>query len=273
MAIKLIVIDIDGTLLDSDGYLPEENKQAIQQANEADIKIVLCTGRPFQSTKHFMEELDLFQEDDMVITNNGGLIQKSKKGEIIHEIRFNRDEILDIYKLAQKLKMPVNFIDLDYIYEPSYPAGSKSIYTGGNVPRENALKFVDLDINNLAEDFEVNQIIISRPSEELDAIIPKIPESYYEKYKIYKSLSFILEFLPKDVDKGNSLDIIRKILDLEKDEVMSIGDQENDLSLIKKAGFGVAMGNAVEEVKQVADYITKSNDENGLAYAIKKFVL
>lgn len=130
-----------------------------------------------------------------------------------------------------------------------------------------------LDINKLPEDFEVNQIIISRPSEELDAIIPKIPDNYYEKYKIYKSLSFILEFLPKDVDKGNSLDIIRRILALEKDEVMSIGDQENDLSLIRKAGLGIAMGNAVEEVKQAADYITKSNDENGLAYAIKKFVL
>lgn len=273
MRIKLIAIDIDGTLLDSKGNLSNKNKKAIQEAQELDIKIILFTGRPYHSAKEILDKLDLSDKNHLIVTNNGGLIQESKTGKIIHESTFTRAEILDVYQLSQKLKMPLNLIDSDYVYEPDQPIGFESIYTGGKSSEKNNLKFVDLDMGKLTKDFRVNQIIMSRPETELDAILPKIPENYFEKYNIYKSLSFILEFLPKDVDKGNSLDRIRAILALEKDEIMAIGDQENDLSLLEKAGLGIAMGNAVKEVKETANYITKSNDRNGLAYAIRKFVL
>lgn len=275
MDIKLVAIDLDGTLLNSQKLLSQENKAAIKEAKAAGIHIVLCTGRPLRSMKHLLEEADLLDEEDIVITYNGGLIQKAKTGEIINEITLNRDECLDIYQLGQQLNLPVNFIDLDYVYEPEYPKGAESIYMNASreIPKENALEFIDIAIDNLPNPFKINKIVMSRPTEELDAMIPHIPASYHEKYNIYKSQPFILEVLPDHVDKGYSMRIIGDMLGLEKNQIMGIGDQENDLSLVTNAGIGVAMENAIPEVKEAADYITKSNDNNGVAHAIRKFVL
>ncbi|MDN6162425.1 MAG: Cof-type HAD-IIB family hydrolase [Atopostipes sp.] len=275
MDIKLIAIDLDGTLLDSEGSLSKENKEAIQKAKEKGVRVVLCTGRPLRAMTHLLAEAELMDEEDIAITYNGGLIQKSKTGEVIHEMTHNREESLDIYQLGQKLNLPVNFIDLDYVYEPAYPKGAESIYMTSHqeVPKENALEYVNLDIDNLPKPFKINKIVMSRPSEELDAVIPKIPDEYYDKYNIYKSQSFILEVLPLNVDKGFSMRLIGKELGLEKEEIMGIGDQENDLSLVENAGLGIAMENAIDPVKKAADYITYSNNANGVAHAIKKFVL
>lgn len=114
---------------------------------------------------------------------------------------------------------------------------------------------------------------MSRPADELDEAIVTIPAVYYDKFNIYKSQSTILEVLPKDVDKGHAMRIVGDMLGLDKSQIMGIGDQENDLSLVQQAGFGVAMGNAIDIVKDSADYITKTNDESGVAYAIRKFAL
>lgn len=275
MNIKLIAIDLDGTLLDSNQVLSIENKKAIAAAKEKSIKVVLCTGRPLRSMQHLLEEADLLDEGDLVITYNGGLIQEAKSGEIIKEVTHNREDSLDIYNLGQKLGLPVNFIDLDYVYEPQYPAGAESLYmkARGEAPIKNGLQFIDIDIENLPNPFKINKIVMSRPEKELDLVIPKIPEVYYQKYNIYKSRSFILEILPQHIDKGYSMRVLGDMLGLEKEQIMGIGDQENDLTLVKNAGLGIAMGNAIEPVKEVADYITKTNNQNGVAHAIQKFVL
>jgi hypothetical protein len=275
MAIKLIAIDLDGTLLHSDRTLSDENRQAVREAKAAGVQVVLCTGRPLRSMHYLLDEIGLRDEGDLAITYNGGLIQSTENGEIVNQITFNREECLDIYELGQKLSMPVNFIDLDYVYEPPYPVGAESVYMNAskNVPKEQALQFIDVKMDKLPDPFTINKIVMSRPAEELDAIIPKIPASYHEKYNIYKSQPFILEVLPQNVDKGYSMRLLGEMLGLEKEEIMGIGDQENDLSLVENAGFGVAMENAIPRVKEAADYITKTNDENGVAHVIRKFVL
>lgn len=275
MDIKLIAIDLDGTLLHSDRTLSDENRQAVQAAKSAGVQVVLCTGRPLRSMHYLLDEIGLRDEEDIAITYNGGLIQKTSNGEIVNEITFNREECLDVYELGQSLGLPVNFIDLDYVYEPPYPVGAESIYmtTNKKVPKKEALQFVDVLMDELPDPFTINKIVMSRPGEELDAVIPNIPATYHEKYNIYKSQDFILEILPQHVDKGYSMRLLGERLGLDKSQIMGIGDQENDLSLVENAGFGVAMDNAIARVKDAADYITKSNDENGVAHVINKFVL
>lgn len=273
--IKLIAIDLDGTLLDSNRELSEENYQAIQDAKAADIQVVLCTGRPLRSMNYLLDEIGLKGENDLAITYNGGLIQKTKTGEVVHELTLDREDSLSVYEMATDFNLPVNFIDLDYIYEPPYPKGRDSVYNKGvtNIPEDQALQFKAVDIEKLPNPFKINKIVLSRPSEELDEIIPMIPKQYHEYFNIYKSQSHILEVLPLNVDKGNAMRIVGEMLGLEKSQIMGIGDQENDFTLVEQAGLGVAMGNAIEKVKEVADYITKTNDENGVAYAIRKFAL
>ena len=273
--IKLIAIDLDGTLLDSNRELSEENYQAIQDAKAAGIQVVLCTGRPLRSMNYLLDEIGLKGENDLAITYNGGLIQKTKTGEVVHELTLDREDSLSVYEMATDFNLPVNFIDLDYIYEPPYPKGRDSVYNKGvtNIPEDQALQFKAVDIEKLPNPFKINKIVLSRPSEELDEIIPMIPKQYHEYFNIYKSQSHILEVLPLNVDKGNAMRIVGEMLGLEKSQIMGIGDQENDFTLVEQAGLGVAMGNAIEKVKDVADYITKTNDENGVAYAIRKFAL
>lgn len=275
MAIKLIAIDIDGTLLDSNRELSEENYLAIQEAKAAGIQVVLCTGRPLRSMTYLLEKVDLKGEHDLAITYNGGLIQKTSTGEVVHEVTLDREDSSAIYGLSQKLNLPVNFIDLDYIYEPPYPEGRASIYNKGvtNIPKDQALQFMDVNIDDLPTPFTINKAVLSRPAHEIDEVIPAIPAEYYEKFNIYKSQDTILEVLPLNVDKGQAMRIVGDMLGLDKTQIMGIGDQENDLTLVEHAGMGVAMGNAIDKVKEAADYITKSNDESGVAYAIRKFAL
>jgi len=275
MDIKLIAIDLDGTLLTSDRLLSEENRQAIQMAKAAGIQVVLCTGRPLRSMKYLLDEAGLKEAGDIAITYNGGLIQETQTGDIVKQITFNREQCLDIYELGRMLNLPVNFIDLDYVYEPPYPVGAESVYMDAkkNIPKDQALKFVEIAMEDLPDPFSINKIVMSRPAEELDAAIPNIPQEYHDKYNIYKSQDFILEVLPEKVDKGYSMRLIGEMLDLKKEQIMGIGDQENDLSLIENAGLGIAMENAIPMVKNAADYITHSNDDNGVAHAIRKFAL
>ena len=275
MDIKLIAIDLDGTLLDSNRVVSEDNYHAIQEAKAAGIQVVLCTGRPLRSMNYLLDEVGLKGETDLAITYNGGLIQKTSTGEVVHEMTLDRVESLEIYELAQLLNLPVNYIDLDYIYEPAYPEGRASIYNkdATNIPADQALKFKGVDIADLPNPFTINKVVMSRPADELDQAIITIPAVYYEKFNIYKSQSTILEVLPKDVDKGHAMRIVGDMLGLDKSQIMGIGDQENDLSLVQQAGFGVAMGNAIDIVKDSADYVTKTNDESGVAYVIRKFAL
>lgn len=275
MGIKLIAIDLDGTLLDSNRMVSEENFDAIQEAKAAGIKVVLCTGRPLRSMSYLLDEVGLKSEEDLAITYNGGLIQKTNTGEIVHEITLTRDDCLAIYELSQLLNLPVNFIDLDFVYEPTYPVGRESIYNKGltNIPADQALQFSNIDIQDLPNPFTINKAVMSRPAHELDEVISKIPKEFHEKFNIYKSQDTILEILPQNVDKGHAMRIVGEMLNLDKSEIMGIGDQENDLSLVQQAGVGVAMGNAIDIVKESATYITKTNDESGVAHAIRKIAL
>lgn len=273
--VKLIAIDLDGTLLDSNHLISEKNRQAIEAAQKKDIQIVLCTGRPLRSMKHLLTEVNLLNEKDIVVTYNGGLIQKSKTEEIIEKNIFETKELLDIYKLSIQIGFPISLIDLNHIYEPPHPMDKESIYGRNDIgiPKKNQLKLLKIDLNNMPKDLEIQAVIISRPEEELNTIIELIPSDYFKKYNIYRSHHHILEILPLDVDKGYSINQLRKYLGIKKEDVMGIGDQENDISLIANAGIGVAMENAVDEVKEIANFITKSNDNDGVAYAINKFIL
>lgn len=270
--IKLVAIDIDGTLLDSYGNLSAENKSAINQAKKLGVKIVLASGRSFLSMKKYVNALELFDEEDYLIANNGALIQEANTGKILYEKVFKNKEIKDIYQLSKELKMPINLIHLDKIYETKYPKGAVSTYKGANLPKGMQLEFSEVDMHSLPRNFKANQIIVSRTAAEVDLMIQRIPKDYFEHYTINRSLDYLFEILPKNSNKGQALKEIKDRFDFKKEETMAIGDQENDISLLRNAGIAIAMGNSSTDLKAVADYQTKSNDENGLAYAMNKFL-
>lgn len=269
MSIKLVAIDLDGTLLNSNHEVSQENKAAIRKAKEQGVKIVLVTGRPLKAMLHILEDCHLTEPGDIALTYNGGLVQWTDTGESIRQITFQKEDVLDIYQLSQELGLPCNFIDLDVVYAPPYPKDKPSQYP----TVMHALPFEPIDMRHLPEAFPINKIVYCWHQEELDEKIKEIPDIYRERYNLIKSRPQLLEFMPKSIDKGKGLDLLSEILDIDVADMMAIGDQENDLAMVQRAGTGVAMENAIDLVKDAAQIITKTNDQHGVGYAIEKYVL
>jgi Cof subfamily protein (haloacid dehalogenase superfamily) len=264
---KLIALDMDGTLLREDKTISKETHKAIQRARSKGVKVVLTTGRPIDGVKRYLKELDLINDDDYVISYNGALVQNTKTKEVIAQTLMSLDDLDYLYKLSQELKVNIHALTDSSCITPKWSKYSQVEADINDIP----LDFVDF--NNINKNTTIVKIMFIDEPEHLSHVISKLPPEIYEKYTVLKSTPYFLEFLDKRVNKGAGVEILAKKLGIKTEEIICVGDAGNDLHMIQFAGLGVAMGNAFPEVKEVADYITLSNEENGVAYVIDKFVL
>ena len=267
--IKLVAIDLDGTLLNGKHGISDENKEAIKQEKEQGVKVVLCTGRPLLGMIAYLEELNLREAGDYGITYNGGLVQRTDTGEVLSKTTLTKAETEEIFKLSKQINLPCNFIDLEKIYEPPYPKGRESLYP----TVMSALPYVSIAMEEVPDDIAINKTVFCYAQMDLDEAIKNIPVHFYKKYTIMKSRPILLELMPKGVDKGSGIAVLADLLGFKASEVMALGDEANDAAMIEYAGMGVAMGNATDDIKSMAQYITKTNEEHGVAHAFQKFVL
>ncbi|MBD3948359.1 HAD family phosphatase [Tuanshanicoccus lijuaniae] len=267
--VRLIAIDLDGTLLNNQGLITKENIEALHFAHQKGVKIVICTGRPYFSMKDFVSEIGLNSEDDFIITFNGGLVQKAADGEIIKQHILTTHDLKRWDDLTQQLALPLNLIDQSFVYEPhQYPENHPSVYLD---ERKNlATRFMNFDEFDVEHEF--NKFVICCEPDYLNQQIKLIPEMFLIDYSVFKSRTNLLEIVEKSVTKGNILLELANYLHIDAQDLMAIGDQENDLTMIEAAGIGVAMENAVDSVKEAAQYITASNDNNGVAQAIYHYI-
>ena len=269
MSIKLVTIDIDGTLLNSDRKVTPEVKEAIQKASKAGVNIVLATGRPTVGVLDLVKELELDNDHGFMVTYNGAMIQNAGTHEVLIQHPLSYEDYLDIELLSRKLGVHFHVQDINRMYTANKDISEYTIH-------EAFLTGIPVSYRPVSEMTEEMTIIKSMMIDHealLDAAIPKIPQEFQDKYAIVKSAPFFLEILNKKATKGDAVKELAEFLNISLDEVMSIGDNENDLSMIEVAGIGVAMGNAVPSVKEIADKVTKTNDEHGVAYAINEWVL
>ncbi|HFV3707717.1 TPA: sugar-phosphatase [Streptococcus pneumoniae] len=258
MSIKLIAVDIDGTLVNSQKEITPEVFSAIQDAKEAGVKVVIATGRPIAGVAKLLDDLQLRDQGDYVVTFNGALVSES----------LTYEDYLDMEFLSRKLGVHMHAITKDGIYTANRNIGKYTVHESTLVnmpifyrtPEEMAGKEI------------VKCMFIDEP-EILDAAIEKIPAEFYERYSINKSAPFYLELLKKNVDKGSAITHLAEKLGLTKDETMAIGDEENDRAMLEVVGNPVVMENGNPEIKKIAKYITKTNDESGVAHAIRTWVL
>ncbi|MEW4353416.1 Cof-type HAD-IIB family hydrolase [Streptococcus pneumoniae] len=266
--IRLIALDLDGTLLNSEKKISERNLAALRAAREKGVKIVLTTGRPLKAMEFFLTELGLAdQEDEYTITFNGGLVQRNT-GEILDKTVFSYDDVARIFEETDKLGLPLDAISDGTVYQ--IKADQESLYGTCNP----TLNFESVDFSDLSSQQTYNKCVTAYTPEILDAGIEKISKDLFDKYEIFKSRDILLEWSPKNVHKANGLEKLIAHLGLERTQVMACGDEANDLSMIEWAGLGVAMGNAVEEVRAVAKVTTPmTNDQDAVAWAIEEYVL
>ena len=268
MKIKLVAVDLDGTLLTDKREITTEVFEAVQDAKKAGVKVVITTGRPISGVQKILQELKLTDPGDYVITFNGGLVQDAATKEDVVSETLTYEDYLDIELLARKLELPMHASTKKGMYTANRNIGKYTIY-------ESMLVDSPVFYRTPEEMFtkEIVKIMMVDEPEILDEKIKEIPSIFFDKYNISKSAPFYLEITPKTASKGKAIKYLADFLGLTLDQTMAIGDQENDRSMLEMVENPVVMENGTTELKKIAKYITKSNRESGVAHAIREWVL
>lgn len=264
---KLIAIDMDGTLLKHDKTMSEKTKEVIEKARVKGARVVLASGRPLEGLENYLEELGLTSDEDYVICYNGAIVQNVKTKQVIGRTILKGQDLIDLYALSKELGVNIHAFSKNGCVTPIMTTYSK---LEGDI---NGISVHVINYDEIDPEEEIIKIMFVDEPETLQKAVDQLPKEVHEKYTVVRSAPYFLEFLNKEVNKGEGVSILAEHLNVDREEVMCFGDAGNDLHMIEFAGMGVAMGNAFPEVKEVANYITKSNEEDGVAYAIEKFVL
>ncbi|USS90604.1 Cof-type HAD-IIB family hydrolase [Fructilactobacillus carniphilus] len=263
--IKLIALDLDNTLLNSQKQISLANERELRCLHEAGMKVVLCTGRPINAIWNYIEQLGLTEPEDATITFNGGLVLDNTTRKVLAQRGMNKQSLQPLYQFAQEQGVPLDVLDFNRVY-PVSDLGS-SIYRdklNGKIDFE-PRSFVDLLEQECAKG------ILANTSAELDRLQQSLPDAVKQQYHIVRSQPEILEFLPPKVDKAVGLDDLLHHFGWDFSNLMAFGDAENDAGMLEKAAVGVAMGNASSEIKQIANQVTTTNDADGVAVFLRQY--
>ncbi|MDW7675091.1 MAG: Cof-type HAD-IIB family hydrolase [Bacillota bacterium] len=260
--IKLIVMDLDDTLINNSLIVTDENKEAIAKAQEQGIRVTLATGRMYRSALPYAHELGISLP---LITYQGALIKDPLSNETIsHQpipLSVAQEIILEIEELGYHLNAYIN----DELLVKELTLEAQYYQSVAKVP----MKVVGSLQQGLTEG--PTKLLIINDEEKLDQLIEKWQQKFAGRLYITKSKPNFLEIMAANVDKGAGVKLLSKRLNISCQEIMAIGDSYNDLEMFACAGISVAMGNARDEIKAKATYVTASNEDSGVALAIKKY--
>jgi Cof subfamily protein (haloacid dehalogenase superfamily) len=260
--IKLIVTDIDGTILKHNFEFNQEVKDCIKKLTQAGIKVVLATGRMHAAAEHIAKELNLITP---IVSYQGGLIKH--KNKILYEKNLNSQYATEIIQWAKANKIHLNLYMNDKLYvEEDNPVIRR--YTG-----EQKIKGFVVESFNEIEITKVNKLLaIDFEDENKVTKWEKYLSTKYKDVHVVKSTPYFCEVCHQDAKKSDAVNFLKEYWQLERKEIMTIGDQNNDIELLLAGGIKVAMGNATEELKSIADYITDTVSNNGFVKAVEKFI-
>ncbi|CAG7839679.1 HAD family hydrolase [Clostridium novyi B str. ATCC 27606] len=273
MTYKLICLDMDGTLLNNNKKISDRTKEAIKKAHKKGVKIAISTGRIFTSAKYYAHILGISAP---IIASNGAYIREKDKNEIIYKSILSKEQCMDIINITKKYDFNFYLNTCDTIISSKpYPKGYTYLEMSSELPEDMKIKLevnTDLEEGVLKKNGEIiKAICISNDSEILEKARQEILN--LKSLEVVSSLGDNFEIMNKGVSKGKGVQKLAEFYGLTSDEVICMGDGENDLSMIEYAGLGIAMGNAPDFIKEKANYITDTNDNDGVAKAIEKFVL
>lgn len=277
MKYKMVCIDMDGTLLGKRRKISEKSKGVIKKAHEKGVEIVVTTGRIYNNAAYFSHILGV---KSPVIAANGAIVIEKKNNNIIYEGYIPSEDCLEVVEILNRHKVSFQLYTTDTIYCSNLISkiGTELFMTKQIGYEMLKIKYILVDkIEKWKEILENNEgkitkcIALSPKSKKIEDIKKSLKK--LKNITFYGSGKKSVEINYKEVSKGNAVKVLGEYYGISSDEIMCIGDNENDISMIKYAGLGVAMANAISEVKEVADYVTESNKEDGVAQAIQKFIL
>ncbi|MDF7666702.1 Cof-type HAD-IIB family hydrolase [Orbaceae bacterium ESL0727] len=267
---KLIACDLDETLLDDQKNVPEANRQAIKQVTAQGVKFVPTTGRGFTSVQNTLQEIGLAkQPDEYVISFNGGIITENAENKILscHGISFDQAKTVFDIGLQHNVYMHIFSLENNYMY--NFPTFEKQYL------RNRIHDYVEISpetFTSLKNEHFIKVIFGCENFRLLQDIERTLPDEIRSQYAISFSSNRYLEFNQKGVTKGEGITRLAQKLGMTLDNVIAIGDNNNDIPMLRKAGFSAAVQNATDEVKKEVDYVCQAtNNQSAVAEVIKKF--
>lgn len=263
--IRCIAMDLDDTLLGSDLRISEKNQSAIRIAVEKGIKVLLASGRMVQSMKPYARALEL---DVPLIAYNGAIIQEAVSGQILYHNPVPSSLAIELVSLFRSRSIHLNAYLHDQLYMETLSEWGKRYAANAGVtpyPVDNLIP--------LLKESSPHKMLGLAEVDEIESIQQFLQEKFGERLIFTRSKPTYLEILAPGVSKGNALKEITRNWGFGPDEVMAIGDAPNDISMVEWAGVGVAIGNSVSELKEVATIVVADHDHDGVAEAIHRMVL
>lgn len=263
---KLIALDIDGTLNNDEKRITPKTREALIQAQKEGATVVLASGRPTSGFKREVEALELKKHHGLILSYNGGAIIDVETNETLYKKSIPLDLAKDFLRRAEEFDVTPIVDNGTHIYTNA-PDGFQIRYES-----ENNLLAIN-EVENIAEalDFSPVKLLIAAPEETLKPLIPDLTEPFIADLSAILSAPFYLEVTMPGISKRHSLEKICEKLNILPSEVIAFGDAENDLSMLEFAGHAVAMGNACDALKEIADEVTLTNNEDGIAVTLAKY--
>lgn len=267
MNYKIIVLDLDGTLTNSKKEISPRNREMLIRVQEQGIRLVLASGRPTYGIVPLADELRMNEFGGFILSYNGGEIINWETKEMIYENVLPNDVVPMLYECARVNHLSILTYDgAEIITENSQdPYVLKEAFLNKMAVRETNDFLTDITL-------PVVKCLIVGAADQLIPVESELRIRLQGRINVFRSEPYFLELVPQGIDKAMSLAILLEEIGVAREEVIAIGDGYNDLSMIKFAGMGVAMGNAQDPVKKAADYITLTNEEDGVAEAVEKLI-
>lgn len=264
-----LIVDVDGTLVNSEKKITEYTKNVLIDAQKRGKIIAIASGRSIAGVRHTASDISLENFGGYVIAYNGTTVINCKTGECIYNQTLPGEMLAPVFYEAKRLNVGICVFN-DRDRELLSGNGSNRYIEADAMACDVTLRETAHFLKEIT--FPVNKFLLVGEINQMQEVERLMKEKFGDRLNIFRSDPYYVEVLPKFTDKGVAVDKLIKHLDLKKEKVICVGDSYNDLPMLKRSGLAVAMGNAQPSVKEAADIVTASNDEDGVAKIVEKFM-
>lgn len=278
MSIKIVIMDVDGTLTNGKKVITPKTKEALMKAQEVGVKLILASGRTTKGLEKLYKELEMDKHHGLLVSYNGSKVVDCETGETLFNQALSIEDakaVLNHMKTFDHVRPIIDQGDYMYVtnvYDNMITWRGEPFNVMQYESRGNGYRLCEVD--DLAEfvDFPLNKILTFSDPEYLQEHYEAMMEPFKDRLSCMFTGDFYFEFTDQGIDKAKALDTVLAPMGYTRDEMIAFGDGHNDKSIVSYAGTGVAMANAVQALKDIADEVTLSNEEDGIAVSLYKHI-
>ena len=274
MAIKVIIMDVDGTLTNSKKQITPKTKEMLIAAQNKGIKLVLASGRPVSGLIGLAKELEMEKHHGLLVSFNGSKVVDCQTKEVLFNQTMRIEDAREVLEHMKNFKVyPMidkgNYLFVNDVYKGMITYQNEKIDIIQYEARGGNFKLCEIEDLSSFVDFPLNKILTAGDPEYLNEHYQDMMEPFKERLNCMFTAPFYFEFTAKGIDKAKALDSVLKPMGFQQEEMVAFGDGDNDATMLSYAGIGVAMDNAQDSLKKIADKITLSNEDDGIAVMLE----